>query len=212
MTTNGSHGFSYGQQVLIAGVSIAGYNGVFTIASAPTANTFTYTAAAGLASASGGTATDASSSGTALSGSQRSMVESVVYTFDQPVALGPSAVRIALHPNVTINGTTGQTVGTLPTLSWASPNGGTTWVVTFSGSGVSASSIADGVYDITLDGMWVTSQSSGVTVAATRTDTIYRLFGDYNADKKVDSTDNTHYGTSSGVSNGSAGYLCRTKF
>ncbi len=206
VTTNGSHGFTTGQHVLITGVSVAGYNGAFTIASAPTANTFTYTAAASLGSATGGLATDASSSGTALSGSQRSMVDSVVYTFNQAVTLEPNAVRIALQPDITINGTPNQIAGTLPTLSWASPDGGTHWVVTFSDSGVSASSIADGVYDITLDGMWIVN-SSGQTVDTTRTDTFYRLFGDSNGDKKVDTTDSTAYSGSSGVSNGSAGYL-----
>ncbi len=54
ITTNGSHGFTAGQHVLISGVSVAGYNGAFTIASAPTANTFTYTTTAGLGAATGG--------------------------------------------------------------------------------------------------------------------------------------------------------------
>ncbi len=211
ITTNGSHGFDQGQHVLISGVSVAGYNGAFTIASAPTANTFTYTTTAGLGAATGGLAADASSSGTALSGSQRSMVDSVVYTFNQAVTLEPNAVRIATRENVTVNGSPNQTVGTLPTLSWSSPDSGTHWVVTFSGSGVSANSIADGVYDITLDGMWIVN-SSGQTVDMTRTDTIYRLFGDSNGDAAVDSTDSTAYSGTSGVSNGTAGYLAYFDF
>ncbi len=126
--------------------------------------------------------------------------------FLRSVTLEPGAFSIALHPNITVNGTTGQTAGTLPTLSWSSPDSGTHWVVTFSGAGVSHGSIADGVYDITLDGTRAVN-SSGQTIVTTRTDTFYRLFGDSNGDAKVDSTDSTAYSGSSGVSNGSAGYL-----
>jgi hypothetical protein len=56
-TTTAPHGFSAGQVVVITGASISGYNGTFTIAAVPTSTTFTYTAASGLADASGGTAT-----------------------------------------------------------------------------------------------------------------------------------------------------------
>ncbi len=134
VTTNGANGFAASDTVLISGMSVAGYNGVFTIASVPTANTFTFTTSSGLASATGGLASDASSSGTALSGGQRSMVDSVTYTFNQAVTIDARAFQIALHPDITINGTPHQSAGTLPTLNWASPDGGTTWVVTFSGS------------------------------------------------------------------------------
>src|SRR5207253_2517208 len=41
----------------IAGSSVPGYNGTFTIADVPTTTTFTYTARAGLGIGSGGTAT-----------------------------------------------------------------------------------------------------------------------------------------------------------
>ncbi|MCA9926806.1 MAG: Ig-like domain repeat protein, partial [Anaerolineales bacterium] len=57
ITTTADHGFKIGQSVTTAGVSVAGYNGTYTIASVPTAGTFTYQAAAGLANATGGTAT-----------------------------------------------------------------------------------------------------------------------------------------------------------
>ncbi len=206
VTTNGNNGFNVSDSVFITGMSVAGYNGVFTIASA-SGNTFTYTAASGLGSATGGTATDAAAGYTALSGAQRSLVDSVVYTFNEPVDVGANAFSIALQPNVTVNAVTGQTVGTLPALSWSSPDGGTTWVVTFSGSGVSHGSIADGVYDITLNGMWVAAQSNGVTMLATRTDTFYRLFGDYDGNLAVDLSDASQYSSTSGLSNGAADYL-----
>src|SRR5262249_10080033 len=57
VTTAAAHGFAVGQSVVIAGVSVSGYNGTFTIVAVPTSTTFTFTAASGLASATGGTAT-----------------------------------------------------------------------------------------------------------------------------------------------------------
>lgn len=57
ITTTTNHGFSSGQTVTITGVPVPGYNGLFVIASTPTATTFTYTTTAGLAASSGGTAT-----------------------------------------------------------------------------------------------------------------------------------------------------------
>src|SRR5262249_44748725 len=83
--------------------------------------------------------------GWGLAGSQRSMVDSVVYTFNQAVNL-TGAVSLAVH--------TGQT-GSVPTLAVSAQGGGSfdsTWIVTFSGSSVTGASIADGVYDITLAG------------------------------------------------------------
>ncbi len=57
ITTTAPHGFSGGQRVVIAGVSVAGYNGVFTISSVTSATTFTYTnTVTGLAASGGGTA------------------------------------------------------------------------------------------------------------------------------------------------------------
>ena len=50
LTTTAAHGLQAGQTVYISGVGVAGYNGLFTIATVPTATTFTFTdAASGLA-------------------------------------------------------------------------------------------------------------------------------------------------------------------
>jgi fibronectin type 3 domain-containing protein len=49
ITTTGPNPFKPGNQVTIAGVAVAGYNGTFTILATPTPSTFTYTAKAGLA-------------------------------------------------------------------------------------------------------------------------------------------------------------------
>src|SRR5262249_55673010 len=125
---------------------------------------------------------------------QRSMVTSLTYTFDHAVTLGAGAFTIGLHPNVTVNGTAGQTVGTLPTLSWSSADGGLTWVVTFSGAGVVGGSIADRVYDGTLHHAAVTD-AAGQAATSDRLDTVYRLFGDFNGDHTVNNADASKFAT-----------------
>jgi hypothetical protein len=142
----------------------------------------------------------------ALAGAQRSMVDSLAYTFSKSVSLAANAFTIALHPTVTVNGTTGQTVGTLPALSWSSPDGGVTWVVTFSGAGVVNGSIADGVYDITLNHAAVTD-ATGQAMSADRTDTFYRLYGDTNGDGTVNNSDTFQFKSTFLKNAGDAGYL-----
>lgn len=123
----------------------------------------------------------------ALVGVQRSMVNSIVYTFNQPVTLNStSAFTIAVH--------SGQT-GTIPTLNWAAVNpdgngASAQWIVTFSGSGVLGGSIANGVYDITLNTAAVTSESNPLLPALPHnTDTFYRLFGDVYGTESVTAAD-----------------------
>ena len=87
------------------------------------------------------------------------MVDSIVYTFNQAVSLGANAFTLAVHSGDNAG-------GTVPTLSYASPDGGKTWVVTFSGSGVVGNSIANGAYDITLNSGAVTAVSGGGTLAS----------------------------------------------
>jgi hypothetical protein len=57
VTTVGPHGLEQGETVTIAGASVDGYNGTFTITGV-TSTTFTYRAASGLADATGGTASN----------------------------------------------------------------------------------------------------------------------------------------------------------
>jgi hypothetical protein len=57
ITTSSAHGLSQGQRVVITGVSVAGYNGEYTVVTTPTSTTFTVTnPTSGLASGAGGTA------------------------------------------------------------------------------------------------------------------------------------------------------------
>jgi hypothetical protein len=127
----------------------------------------------------------------ALAGVQRSMVNSIVYTFSQPVTLAATnAFIISVHA--------GQ-IGTAPTLDWSAINpdaqgGSTQWVVTFSGAGVVGGSIANGVYDITPDMTKVTVEANASgTVLLRPTDTFYRLFGDVTRDRVVNASDNLQF-------------------
>ena len=134
------------------------------------------------------------------------MVKNIVYSFSHAVALGAGAVTIAVHGGVTVKGTPNQAVGVVPTLSWNTPDAGLTWVVTFSGNGVVGGSIADGVYDITLSAAAV-SDSAGHTLAADRTDTFYRLFGDALGHMRVNNQDLNKMSSTFGLSSAQAGYL-----
>ena len=141
----------------------------------------------------------------ALVGVQRSMVDSIVYTFSEAVNVAAAnAFGIALHA--------GQS-GTLPTLNWVALNpntdgSSTQWVVTFSGAGVTGGSIADGVYDITLNAAAVTSDANPAVSSQTRaTDTFYRLFGDAQGTGKVNTADYTAFLSTFGLKSTAPGYL-----
>jgi hypothetical protein len=141
---------------------------------------------------------------TGLAGVQRSMVDGIVYTFNQAVTLAATnAFTIGVH--------SGQT-GTVPTLAWsamsADASGASTqWVVTFSGSGVAGGSIGDGVYDLTLDPTKVTSESTPTAPVTPRaTDTFYRLFGDINGDGRVNNADYAAFLNTNGLKTGQAGF------
>ena len=141
----------------------------------------------------------------ALAGAQRSMVDSILYTFSQAVTLAATnAFTIGMHSSQT---------GTVPTLSWTAINpnsdgSSTQWAVAFSGVGVTGGSIADGVYDITLNAAAVTSDANpSVTVQPRATDTFYRLFGDAQGTGKVNSADYTAFLSTYGLNASGAGYL-----
>ena len=56
ITTAVTHNFQIGEQVTIANVSVAGYDGTYTIISVPSPTTFTYALSGSLADGTGGTA------------------------------------------------------------------------------------------------------------------------------------------------------------
>jgi hypothetical protein len=127
---------------------------------------------------------------------EHSMVESVLYTFNQAVLLTSNAVSLSLTPNVTVytastststtytggfgtltNGS--NSVGTV--LTPVSPTNGLSdeWILTFTGSTNSSTGVLEGggIYNITLNNTDVTDVYDQDTLASNRVDTTFRLFG-----------------------------------
>ena len=194
VTTDGNNGFTAGDTVVISGYTGAnsGYNGTFTIGTA-SGNTFTVhnSSAATLPSLSnngqGFAVSQNTSSG--LIGSQRSMVDSVAYTFSAPVT-GLTTANFTLTAAASAVGltTSGRATAatTVPGMTLTSLNGGSIWVVSWNpGGNVVGHSIADGVYELTL-------ANSGRA-----TDTFYRLFGNVvgysGSSAKVNSSDTLQF-------------------
>lgn len=141
----------------------------------------------------------------ALSGSQRSMVDSISITFTQQVTLGQGAISLALQPNATLNGVAIPSgIGTIPTLT-VSTGDNTTYDVTFSGAGVVNASLADGVYVLKIDHTLVQGSESQ-PMSADQTYTFWRLFGDFNGNATVDPADQTTFNNSFNTSYAPADY------
>jgi hypothetical protein len=129
--------------------------------------------------------------------SQRSMVDSIVYTFNQAVNLGANAITITAL---------GQG-GIVPTVAYASPDGGVTWVVTFSGNGVIGNSIANGEYQIVLNNFAVSAVSGGGTLASSDTESFYRLYGDLTGAQSVTGVDVNAFNRAYGNNSNAAGFV-----
>jgi hypothetical protein len=143
-----------------------------------------------------------------LAGPQRSMVDSIAYTFNQPVSLAVGAVTLGIGAGTT----SGEAPATAtPNVVLTPIDGGTTWVATFASNGnasVVGQSIADGIYTATLNSSLVTAGS--LTMTAVRPpDTFYRLFGDALGTGRVNSTDSGMLNNSFGLdySSTGSGYL-----
>jgi hypothetical protein len=101
ITTSGAHGFIVGQTVTIAGTNNAVYNGVYTIASVPTTNTFTYArtnANIGAASSSG------TASITVVEGADPGLAVAEVIDFTNQ---GNTQYTYFLYPDGSLNNTSG---------------------------------------------------------------------------------------------------------
>ena len=70
ITTSAAHGLSAGQILVISNISVAGYNGIFTVATTPTATTFTYTNPNSQLAASGAGVCNALVNATAVSATE----------------------------------------------------------------------------------------------------------------------------------------------
>jgi hypothetical protein len=200
-TSNGAHGFTNGNTVVIGGYAggNAGLNGTFVVANATT-YTFEVTNGTGGLPASLNFNTEgyaiSENTTSALRGAQRSMVDSVAYTFNVPVNL--SAVNLSALTVPTVSGPAVPAVSA-PGTTLTSLNGGLTWVVTFNTTGL-GHSIASGRYQIQLDATAVTAIGSGLNMTAANTNTFYRLFGDSTGFAggfaRVNSADNLQLGAS----------------
>jgi ELWxxDGT repeat protein len=120
-------------------------------------------------------------------GTQRSMVEDVVYTFNEPVVIHDANLAF------TVIGT-GAHAGTAPATLYAQAvtgSNGTQWAVSLTGmpEGTIAS-IANGEYSITINAAYVFAAADGTTtLRAGRTDTFYRLYGDVFGTESVNLAD-----------------------
>jgi hypothetical protein len=220
-TTDGPNNFVAGDNVLVAGINST-YNGAWVV---NTVGTNSFTVLDGSVTGQGtvirtGTATDVNAgdtgelvNGTAGGGhsasfnSQRSMVDSIVYTFNQAVTLSQAGVANGNAFSITGAGPNAGTA--VPTWTYNSPDGGFTWVVTFSGTNVTGNSIANGEWQIVLNAAAVTANVGGGTLAASETDKFYRLFGDTvgNSHHRVNVTDNTPWQNTVGSNSTQAAFL-----
>ncbi len=187
ITTSMPHGFWVGELVTLTGTSPGGPGGLagtFTVTAVPSATTFQF------ASTFSGTGTLSSATVTAsLAGVQRSMVDSIVYNFTEPVNLTTAAFSISV---VVDNTTTGNKVGVQPTLNVAPVPFTNEWVVTFSdpvNNSVFGKSIANGAYSISINPALVTAVSGGENLTSGETDTFYRLYGDVTGVQSVKNVD-----------------------
>jgi fibronectin-binding autotransporter adhesin len=181
ITTAAANGFTAANEpVKIAVTGQPGFNGIYDITqTSPTTFTYQDNNASGLPTTTG---TNVGSAVYALSGAQRSMVTNVVYVFSEPVTtLTASDFTLGLQSGVSVNGGAGQTVGntTGVNLTVSNPSGdGMTWVVGFSGTGITAGSLSNGVYTMLANTSLITSMANPTQEAQARsTDTFARMFG-----------------------------------
>jgi hypothetical protein len=172
-----------------------------TVTGVPSATTFqfasTYT---GSESLTGATVA------AALAGAQRSMIDSIVFNFTEPVTLTAAAFSI----NVVVDNTsTGDKVGVAPTLNVAPVPFTNEWVVTFTdpvNNSVVGHSIANGAYSISINPASVTSVAGGFNLSAGETDTFYRLYGDVTGAQSVKNVDVNAFNRAWGTVNYSAAF------
>jgi hypothetical protein len=157
---------------------VSGINGLAAIATGSANGTATDTAAAQFTGNTGTGSTELINGANSYD-SQRSMVDSIVYQFNQPVVLAQAGVPDGDAISINVNSLSGGTnPGTAPTWTYNTTDGGATWVITFSGAGVVGDSIANGEYNIQGVAANVTAVSGGGTMAGNQSDLFYRLFGD----------------------------------
>jgi hypothetical protein len=103
---------------------------------------------------------------------QRSMVDSVSVVFSEPVTLAANAITLDLLS------TTGG-ASTPMSFSLNSPDGGTTWVLTFTNSSYIGGSLPDGSYMLNIAANGVTSSQGLQMTESNPSFSFWRLFGDF---------------------------------
>jgi hypothetical protein len=137
-----------------------------------------------------------------LAGAQRSMVDSIVYTFSEPVTIAGAAG----FTFTVINDGSSDAGGIAPSY-FVRPipdTNDTQWVVTFSGS--MGNSVVNGAYTVTINPAAVTS-ANGIDLTAGETDTFFRLYGDLRGTMSVTGADNTLFGRAFGSTNLAANFV-----
>ena len=127
---------------------------------------------------------------------QRSMIKSLTLAFDKPVTLRTGAINLALRTGTTSFAT-----------SIANPSAdGRTYVLAFSGTGIVAGSLMDGIFDLTVSASLVVDANGQTLSGGSRTYIFRRLFGDVTGNGTVDMADNRHMTIALGSTSGSNAY------
>jgi uncharacterized repeat protein (TIGR03803 family) len=127
--------------------------------------------------------------GQGTNGKQRSMVEDIVYTFNEPVTIPDANAAFT----VAVAGPAGGMVPSTLFAQTVAGSNGTQWAVSLSGKAEGTlASIANGEYSIQINPAGVFAAADGTTAMAAgtgRTDTFFRLFGDIDGNESVSTLD-----------------------
>jgi hypothetical protein len=153
----------------------------------PTPGTYTVTATLGGASNTASVTTETAPVALGLQVNdgnvQRSMVDSVTVTFNEAVVLSPGAITLNLLSQ------TGGPSTPVTNFNLNTPDGGTTWVLTFTDPSYIGGSLPDGAYEVSVAAADVTG--GGANMAADQNFTFYRLYGDFFGNGAVSGDDFT---------------------
>jgi hypothetical protein len=114
---------------------------------------------------------------------QRSMVDSLTVTFNEPVTLSTGAITLNLLSQ------TGGPSTPVTNFNLNSPDGGRTWVLTFTDPSYIGQSLPDGAYEVIVSASGVTGD--GMNMAANQDFTFWRLYGDFQGSGTVNGSDFT---------------------
>jgi hypothetical protein len=129
---------------------------------------------------------------------QRSMVDSLTVTFNEPVTLSAGAITLNLLSQ------TGGASTPITNFNLTSPDGGTTWMLTFTDPSYIGHSLPDGAYELSVSASGVSS--GGLNMSADQNFTFWRLYGDFGGDGTVNGSDFTQLVTLIGKAAGSSNW------